>query len=523
MYDLILKNCRLIDGTGAPWLAADVAVKGDTIAKIGKLDGEEAAEIVDLKGHYLAPGFIDIHSHSDTSLMTYPQAESRILQGVTTELGGNCGISAAPASEDPVRRKELGDYVGDLAYSWRRFGEYLDYMEEIRPSVNFACAVGHGSLRIAAMGFEDRKPTAEEMEVMKDLLRESLEDGAFCMTSGLIYPPGYFSTTEEMIELCKVIPEYGAFYATHMRNEAADILNAMDEAIRVCRESGAPLEISHHKVLRKANWRSLCFKTTAKIEAARAEGLDVRADQYPYIATATSLDSNVPTWAFEGGVEKLLERLSDPETRAKLRDQANESHKGRWQDIYVSYVKSEKNRWVVGKNIVEIAEAQGKDPADACFDIILEERCRANEINYGMCEEDEEYIMSKPYIMTGSDGDAFSLDYPGQPHPRAYGTFVRVLSHYSRDRGLFYIEEGVRKMTSMPAARLGLRDRGLIKEGMKADLVAFDLETLEDTPSFENPKVACRGIERVYVNGVLTAKDGVHTGARAGKVLRHRK
>ncbi len=523
MYDLILKHCRMIDGTGAPWLRADVAVKGDTIVKIGNLEGEEAAEVVDCKDHYLAPGFIDIHSHSDTSLMFYPQAESRILQGVTTEMGGNCGMSAAPASEDPVRRKQLKDYVGDLDYSWRSFGDYLDYMENVGLSVNFAAAVGHGTLRIAAMGFDAREATAEEMEVMKDLLRESLEDGAFCMTSGLIYPPGYFSTTEEMIELCRILPEYDAFYATHMRNEAHNILPAMEEAIRVCREAAVPLEISHHKVLRRANWRSLCYKTTALIEAARAEGLDVRADQYPYIATATTLDSNVPTWAFEGGVEKLLERLQDPETRAKLRDEANRSHEGRWQDIFVSYVRSEKNRWVVGKNILEIAEAQGKDPADACFDLVVEERCRVNEINFGMCEEDVEYIMQKPYIMTGSDGDAFSLEYDGQPHPRAFGTFVRVLSHYSRDRGLFSLEEGVRKMTSMPAARLGLRDRGLIKEGMKADLVVFDLETLEDTPTFEKPKVACAGVERVYVNGVLTAKDGVHTGARAGKVLRHRK
>ena len=535
MYDFILTNCRVIDGTGNPWQRADIAVKDGRIVKIGKLvDGAlggsmneplaalvDAAEVIDCKDHFVAPGFIDIHSHSDTTLMNYPFGESRILQGVTTELGGNCGISAAPASEDDEKRKLLGDYVGDLEYSWRTMDDFLKYMEEVRPSVNFAAAVGHGSLRIAAMGFDARKPTYEEMEQMKGMLEEALEAGAFCMSSGLIYPPGVFSEMEEMIELCKILPKYGAFYATHMRNEGARLLEAVDEALRVSKESGAPLEISHHKALRKENWRNLCFKSTAMIEAARSQGQDVRCDQYPYIATATTLDSNVPDWAFVGGTEAMLERLANPETRVKLRDEANASHEGRWQDIIVSYVIDEDCRWAVGKNIIEIAEEWGKDPADACFDLILANRSRVGEIHYAICEEDVEYIMQKPYVMIGSDGDALSLDYDGKPHPRAFGTFPRVIAHYCRDRGLFPLEEAIRKMTSMPANRLGLKDRGLIKEGYAADLVVFDYDRIEDTPTFDNPKSECRGIEKVYVNGVLTALNGKHTHARAGKVLRH--
>ncbi|MBQ1391041.1 MAG: D-aminoacylase [Firmicutes bacterium] len=527
MFDLILKNCRILDGTGSPWQRGDVAVKDGRIAAIGKLipDGEDgsslAAEVVDGEDRYLAPGFIDIHSHSDTTLMTYPQAESRILQGVTTELGGNCGISAAPVSADEVKRKLLHDYTGDLAYTWRSVDDYLSYMEEIKPSVNLALIVGHGTLRIAAMGFDKRVPTAKEMDFMKGLLAESLEDGAFGMTSGLIYPPGSYSETEELTELCKVLPRYGAFYGTHMRNEGNKLLEAVEEALTVARESGAPLEISHHKAVNKQNWKSLCYQSTARIEEARRQGIDVRCDQYPYIATATSLDSNVPIWAFEGGVEQMLARLQDPETRAKLRDQANQSHEGRWQNIFVSYCKNEADKWVVGKNIVEIATALGKDPADACFDLVLASRSRIGEVNYAMCEEDVEYIMQKPYVMIGSDGNSFSLDYDGMPHPRAYATFPRVIAHYSRDRGLFPLEEAIRKMTSMPAARMGLTDRGLIKEGFCADLVLFDYDQIQDTPTFANPKTACAGILRVYVNGVLTAKDGVHTGARAGKMLRH--
>lgn len=518
MYDLIIKNARIIDGTDSPWYRGDVGIKNGKIVGVGALDGAASQEVSDAEDCYLAPGFIDIHSHSDSTLLGYPLAESRILQGVTTEIGGNCGISPAPVN--PENLKLLKDYAGHLDYDWERVSEYYQLLEKEKISTNIGTLVGHGTIRLAVMGFEDRKPTGQEMQAMKDYLRQALEDGVFGLSSGLIYPPGCYSDTEEMTELAKILKHYGAFYATHMRDEGVNVVESVKEAIEVCRHSGAPLQISHHKVARKSHWRSSCKTTIAMMEDARREGLDVTADQYPYSASSTTLDSNVPLWGFTGGMEEMLNRLRTPEIRAKLKDESNASHVGRWGDIFVSYVESEKNAWTVGKSIAEIAATRGVDPADACFDLILDEKGRVNEVNYGMCEEDIEFIMSQPFVMTGSDGNAASLDYPGLPHPRWYGTFPRVIAHYCRNRKLFPLETAIHKMTGLPAIRLGLSDRGLIKEKMHADLVLFDYEALRDTPDYKTPKCACEGIKRVYVNGVLTAKDGMHTGARAGVVLR---
>ena len=520
MYDLIIKNVRIIDGTSAPWFRGWLAVQGDTIARVGTGKPEQAKEVVDGGDNYLSPGFIDIHSHSDTSLPSYPGAESRILQGITTEIGGDCGLSVAPVSQDPERKRQLRDYMGEMDYSWGTFGEYLDRIEELSVSVNFGTAVGHGTIRLAAMGFENRKASEAEMDTMKGLLRQALSDGAFSMSSGLIYPPGCYADMDELAELCKELIPYGAFYETHMRDEGEKVVEAVQEALEIARRSGVPLQIAHHKVIRKSVWQVHCKTTIALVDQARRQGLDVKLDQYPYRASATTLDSNAPLWAFEGGVEALLARLQNPETRKQINFEANESHKGRWGDIYIPYVASEKNQWTVGKSITEIAAIRGVDPADACFDLIVEERCRVGEVNYGMCEEDIEYIMKQPYTMIGSDGNAVSMEYPGLPHPRWFGTFPRVISRYCRERKLFPLETAVFKMTGLPANRLGLSERGLIREGMKADLVLFDFGEIEDTPTYQDPKRPCRGIKRVYVNGVLTAIEGTHTGARAGQVLR---
>ncbi len=520
MYDLIITNVRILDGTSAPWFRGGVAIKDGKIQKVGAVSGLLAKETVDGNDCYLSPGFIDIHSHSDTTLPQYLQAESRILQGVTTEIGGDCGLSVAPVSRDPEKKRQLRDYVGDLPYDWETVGEYLDQLEQQHPSVNFGTAVGHGTIRLAAMGFAARKATEQELSAMKQSLRQSLADGAFCMSSGLIYPPGCYSDVDELAELSKELVPFGAFYETHMRDEGDGVVEALSEALEIARRSGAPLQVAHHKITRKSGWHIHCKTTIAMIQQARAQGLDVTADQYPYRASSTTLDSNVPLWAFEGGVEALMKRLQTPEIRQRMKEESNASHVGRWGDIYVSYAASEKNQGIVGKSIEEIAALRGVDAADACFDLILEEKGRVNEVNYGMCEEDIEYIMSQPFTMIGSDGNAVSLQYPGQPHPRWYGTFPRVLSKYCRERQLFSLETAVYKMTGLPAARLGLQNRGLIREGMWADLVLFDFNAICDTPSFHQPKQACQGIHRVYVNGTLTAQDGVHTGARAGHVLR---
>ena len=322
--------------------------------------------------------------------------------------------------------------MGEMDYSWGTIGEYLDRIEELSVSVNFGTAVGHGTIRLAAMGFENRKASEAEMDTMKGLLRQALSDGAFSMSSGLIYPPGCYADMDELAELCKELIPYGAFYETHMRDEGEKVVEAVQEALEIARRSGVPLQIAHHKVIRKSVWQVHCKTTIALVDQARRQGLDVKLDQYPYRASATTLDSNAPLWAFEGGVEALLARLQNPETRKQINYEANESHKGRGGAIYIAYVASEKNQWTVGKSITEIAAIRGVDPADACFDLIVEERCRVGEVNYGMCEEDIEYIMKQPYTMIGSDGNAVSMEYPGLPHPRWFGTFPRVISRYCR-------------------------------------------------------------------------------------------
>ena len=340
MYDLIIKNVRIIDGTSAPWFRGWLAVQGDTIARVGTGKPEQAKEVVDGGDNYLSPGFIDIHSHSDTSLPSYPGAESRILQGITTEIGGDCGLSVAPVSQDPERKRQLRDYMGEMDYSWGTIGEYLDRIEELSVSVNFGTAVGHGTIRLAAMGFENRKASEAEMDTMKGLLRQALSDGAFSMSSGLIYPPGCYADMDELAELCKELIPYGAFYETHMRDEGEKVVEAVQEALEIARRSGVPLQIAHHKVIRKSVWQVHCKTTIALVDQARRQGLDVKLDQYPYRASATTLDSNAPLWAFEGGVEALLARLQNPETRKQINFEANESHKGRWGDIYIPYVAS---------------------------------------------------------------------------------------------------------------------------------------------------------------------------------------
>ncbi|MDD6043390.1 MAG: D-aminoacylase [Eubacteriaceae bacterium] len=527
-YDLIIKNVSVVDGTGREAFDGAVAVRDGYIVKVyeneqpAQDDLDNSKTVADGQWKTLSPGFIDIHSHSDVSIMGAPTAESRILQGVTTEFGGNCGLSAAPLN--PEYESDLKYYLregwGNNTFAWESMGEYLDKVQELQPSVNLGTFVGHGTLRIAAMGFCPEAPSREQMDCMKKMLRDSLSEGAFGLSSGLIYPPGSFAQSSELIELAKELVPFDAVYSTHMRNEGLHLIDSVIEAIELGEKSGAFVEISHHKEIRKELWENAVYETIALMKDARKKGIKVAFDQYPYRASATSLDSKVSQWALEGGQDELFRRLREPETRARLRDEANSSHQGRWGDIFIAYAYGEENRWTVGKSIAEIAKIQDKDPADTCFDLILATDGRVNEVNYGMCENDIEYIMRQEFGVIGSDGEAMTLDFDGIPHPRNFGAFPRVLSHYCRERKLFSLETAIYKMTGSPAKRMGLTDRGLIAEGMHADMVLFDFETINDTPSYNDPKKACEGIERVYVNGVLTAYNGVHTGARAGQVLR---
>ena len=521
MFDLLIKNAVVIDGSGADRFAGSLAVKDGRIAKVwhGEPEGSpEAAEVCDAKGFVLSPGFIDIHCHSDETFYDYPTEEGKILQGVTTDVGGNCGISLAPVRSE--YKEPLRSYVGEAPYAWESFGEFLDYVEkEVRPSANFAGGVGHGTIRIAAMGFDPAKASPAQMENMKAMLAESFDEGAYFFSSGLIYAPGTFAGEEELTELAKVAARYGSYYATHMRNEGRRIFDALPEAIRIAENSGAGLQISHHKLLYRNMW-GRSADTLRLIEEARERGVDAWVDQYPYIASSTYYASNVPSWAFEGGVEALMQRLADAATRQKILDEMHEICGDRWGDIFLGYAGAEEDKQYIGKSTAEIASLMGVSGEEAALAIVQRNGNDAMEVNFGMCEEDVERIMSKPYVMIGSDGWAYDLDYPGKPHPRSFAAFPRVLSHYCRERGLFSLEEAVHKMTGLSAGRIGFTDRGLLKEGYWADLCLFDPDTIHDDPTYLDPCRPCSGIARVYVNGVLTAENGKHTGARSGQVLR---
>ena len=523
MYDLIIQNSNIIDGSGKPAYAGGLAVKDGKIAALwhGEMpEGMEAAETLDAQGLTLSPGFIDIHCHSDETFYQYPTVESKVLQGVTTDVGGNCGISLAPLRQE--NRELLRSYVGEAPYAWESFGEFLDYVEkEVRPSNNFACGVGHGAIRIAAMGFEPRQATAAEMADMESMLSASADEGAFFFSSGLIYAPGCYADEAELTQLSRIAAAKGIFYATHMRNENLHIFDALPEAIRIAENSGASLQISHHKLIRREMW-GRSTETLQLIEDARARGVDAWADQYPYIASSTYYASNLPNWAYEGGVAALIERIKDPATRKRILADMEAACGGRWGDIFLGYATAEEDKQYIGKSTEEIAAMMGLPCAEAALSIVERNGNDASEVNFGMCEEDVERIMKAPFVMIGSDGWAYGLDYPGKPHPRSYGAFPRVLGYYCRERRLFPLETAVYKMTGLPAKRLGLTDRGLLKEGNWADLCLFDPKTIKDDPTYLDPCKPCSGIARVYVNGVLTAKDGVHTGARSGQVLRRK-
>ena len=524
MFDILIKDARIIDGSGSPAFEGSIGIKGERIAAIGDLFESQARTVIDANGLAVSPGFIDIHAHSEFTLLADPRGEGKVMQGVTTEVSGNCGLSAGPLYGDYFERrkgdlKELG-----LELSWHDLDEYFDLVETVGTSLNFASLIGHGNLRGSVVGYGNRKPTKEEMEKMKSLLRDSMKAGGFGLSSGLIYPPGVYSETEELVELAKVVKEFGGIYASHMRSEGDKLLEAISEAIRIGEESGIPVQISHLKTGGERNWHKLegAFEL---IEAARERGIDVTADRYPYAASSTDLDAILPSWAYEGGVEAELKRLSDPETREKLKKEILTQHPkdDYWETVMVAAVDTEKNRGFEGKTMAEVAREMKKEPCDALFDLLLEEKLRVSAIYFSMSEENLRRILQRPYVMVGSDSSARAINGPtrlGKPHPRTFGSFPRVLSKFVREEKVLTLEDAVRKITSLPAQRLGLKDRGVIKNGAFADLVIFNPDRVHDTASYTEPYAYPMGIRHVIVNGTFVVRDGAHTGAIPGKVLR---
>ncbi|MFQ6053288.1 MAG: amidohydrolase family protein [Candidatus Bathyarchaeia archaeon] len=544
MFDILIRKGKVVSGAGNPWFRSDVAVKDGKIAEVGPLGAAEAERTIDAEGLVVCPGFVDMHNHSDSSIMINPKAESYIRQGVTTLVFPNCGSGVAPLNEalkEEFRQRNPAFFESGLDLDWSTFEEYLQRMEEIGTAVNVAPLIGFGTIRRYVVGWEMRAPTRGELEEMRAEVEKAMKAGAFGLTTGLRYVPQSWAETEEVIELAKVAAEYGGFYASHLRDEGdrGDPIGAIKEIIEIGEKAGLPVNISHFKILARPHWGE-CDEILQLIEEARARGVDVTADQYPYPASGSSPRAWLPRWAREGGDEGLLTKLKDPETRAKIREEVHRVMTVRGGPEAALIRNYPLNHDYIGKTVAEVTRMLGRDdPTDTLLDIYQEhvEKLVAGEVegrfsfmNFNMLEENVDKMMRKPWVMVSSDG---SVHAPYGPlvkrnpavHPRYYGSYPRVLGRYVRERKVLSLEEAIRKMTSLETQRLGILDRGLIAEGMWADITVFDPETVIDRAEFTPPAASRRypeGIPYVIVNGVLTIDEGEHTGALAGKVLRKR-
>ncbi len=525
-FDLVVKNGTILDGTGGPEWRADLGLSGDTIMAIGSIDPGRGSRVLDASGQHVSPGFIDIHSHSDSTIFAYPTGDSRSRQGITTEVTGQCGFSAAPLEgvDADIRRANMAEETG-APVEWTSIASYFETLEEIGFSVNQAFMLGHGSLRQTVAGLENRLLTDGEMASVIRSVEEGMDLGAFGLTTGLEYTPGTFTPTEEIVTLARVIARRGGFYGSHIRNEESGLLSAIHEAIQIGREAGLPVQISHLKAAGRPNW-SKQRAALNLIESARRDGVHVMADAYPYTAYSTSLTIFLPTWALEGGWDGLGARLNDSTERARIRNEVVESvlgDPGEFNLIVIASTKTEQNRHFVGQSVADIGEAWGLEPAEAALRLLVEEEGTVAMIGHGMSPENVEMVLSHPLVMVGSDGASIAPTGKAaetRPHPRLYGCCPRVLAHYCRDRGIFDLPTAIRKMTGTPADQAGINDRGRIARGKKADLVVFDAATIKDEATFDDPHQYASGISYVVVNGQVVVDRGEHTGARPGRVLR---
>jgi len=525
-FDLVLKGGTLLDGTGSPAWPADLGIVGDTIAAVGAISPEQARRVLDVSGLQVAPGFIDIHSHSDGSVLAYPGAESRILQGVTTEVTGNCGSSAAPfvGVDVETRRRSLREEEG-IEADWTDVASYFERLEKTGIAVNQILLLGQGTLRANAIGLVDRPLTPEEMKALLRTVEEGLDQGAFGLSTGLEYVPGTYTPTAEIVEMTRLVARRGSLYASHIRNEEAALLEAINEAIEIGRRTGARVQVSHLKAAGESNWAKQRAALDL-IEGARRAGVEVLADAYPYTAYSTDLTIFLEPWAREGGGAAVVARLRDADSRTRIGKEVAarvSNDPGDFDLIVISRVRTEKNRALVGKNLAEIGAAWDLNPVDALLRLLEEEEGSVSFIGHGMSPGNVEMVLAHPLVMIGSDGSSMApvgKAAEARPHPRSYGAFARVLSHYVRERQLFDLPTAVKKMTSMPADQIGLRDRGRLARGQKADLVVFDAGAVADRASFAAPHQYPRGIVHVLVNGVPVVEHEVHTGARPGRALR---
>ena len=523
--DLLIREARVVDGASNPWFHADVGVEAGRIALVARPGTDcSARRTIDGAGRIVCPGFIDIHGHSDLSLFSFPLAQSKLLQGVTTEVGGNCGWSAAPMNpEMEAQARSEHPRPEDVPWGFHSLDRYLAAIEQHGIAVNYGCHVGHGTLREAVMGSADRPATPFELARMARMLEEALEAGAMGLSSGLIYAPGCYAPPSELEHLAAVAYRHGRLYASHIRGEGDTLEQAVAEAIAVGRQGKGAVQIAHHKASGRPNWGRVS-RTLAMVDEARSQGVDVTIDQYPYTASSTDLTAYLPAWARAGGTRALQERLQDPAARARIREEvrrpvADAGETDDWSLILLACVRGRRD-WE-GRTVQEISELTGTAPVDVVLDLVAAEGGTVQVVHFGMAEDDVRLVMRHPAVMVGSDGSSLAPDPAwGKPHPRSYGTFARVLGHYVREAGLLSLEAAVHKLTGLPAARLALADRGRVAPGYWADLVLFDPAAIQATATFADPCRHPAGVHLVVVNGVIAAEDGVATGARPGRVLR---
>ncbi|RIH76054.1 D-aminoacylase [Calidithermus terrae] len=529
-YDQIIRKARVVDGCGNPWFYGDVAVAGETIAAVapaGQLSAREARAVLEADGRVLAPGFIDILSHSIQPLMRDGRCLSKVTQGVTTEIMGEAWTPAPQGGQ--IAPRKLAPYVpeawNERVRSWRRFGDWLEAMARRGVSPNVGSFLGGGTLREYACGMRMGKASREELEVMRRVVREAMEDGAFGVSYALIYPPDDYADTDEIVEVCKAVAEHGGIYVTHLRSESDRLLEALDEALEIGRRANLPVQVYHLKASREDNWPKMA-RAIARIDQARKAGQDVTADVYPYTASGTGLTAMLPNWVAEGG--GLYEKLRDPAVRARVRAELegpspDVDTRSRAEHVMPVGFQKPENQVYVGRRLSQIAAMRGQDPLEAVFDLLVSEGQRIGTIYFSMSEDNLRLELSQPWVMVSTDAGGFDPEWArahGPVHPRGYGSYPRVLGRYVREEGLLSLEEAVRKMTSLPANRLSLFDRGRIAPGCKADLVLFDPDAITDRATFEDPHRLSVGVDAVWVNGVRVLEEGQHTGATPGQVVR---
>jgi dihydroorotase/N-acyl-D-amino-acid deacylase len=531
-FDVLITGGRIVDGTGSPWFRGDVGIAGDKIAAVGTLAGATAGTTIDATNLVVAPGFIDLLGQSEFNVLVDNRAASKILQGITTEVTGE-GSSIAPVNDRMIRDAASNASHFGVAQDWRTLGDYFKRLDaRTHPAINVATFVGAGGIRNYVIGKDDRAATPPELEEMKQLVARAMDDGALGLSTSLQYVPDRFASTAEIVELAKVASRQGGVYFTHQRSESARIFVSLDEVFTIAEQAHIPAEIWHLKTAYKANFGKMA-EVLQRIEAARARGLDVTANQYPYARASNGLDACLPLWVREGGLEKMLARLNDPSQRAKIKQDMDDSNATTWENqwygagggegIMLSSVLNADLRKYEGMTLDQIGKAMNKDPRDAVMDLVIADRGESSVITSIMSEEDVETALRHPLVGVGTDSGAQAEDgklSESKSHPRAWGSFPRILGKYVRDQHLLTLEEAVRKMTSKAATRVHLNDRGILRPGMIADITIFDPATVRDVSTFEDPKHYSVGIRHVLVNGRRGVADGAITSERAGRALR---